>query len=110
MNAGSVPVPYPGALSVASAAALIPGTIVPTADYTTGARNTNEMSNSRWRGVQLLIDVNNVNTTGTLDVKIQVFDGTTWIDLPEAAATQITAAGQAVFTVSPDIADQDAGV
>jgi hypothetical protein len=109
MNPGSVPVPYPGALSVAEAAALIPGTIMPTADYAAATHVTNEMTNLRWRGVMLIIDINNVNTTGDITLKLQTFDGTTWVDIPDAVSANLTSAGVTTLTLHPG-ADEDANV
>lgn len=105
MSAKTIPVPYPGALTVAQAAALRPGTIMLEADYAVGTHVTPEMFNARWRGVLLIFDVNNVNTTGDITGKIQVYDGATWVDLPDAAFANITAAGQVVATVYPSITD-----
>jgi hypothetical protein len=111
MQCGSVPVPYPGALSVADAAALAQGTIMAAAERAVGTHVTGEMFNARHVGVQLLIAVTDINASGTLDVKIQVFDpiAAAWRDLPDAAAAQIVATGSAVFTVHPSVSE-DAGV
>jgi len=96
------PVPYPGALSEASAAALIPGTIISAQNVAAaGSVTTPEMSNLSNSSVRLIVDVNTVATTGTVTVKIQVFDGTTWVDLPGATTGPISTVTQETLTVDP---------
>ena len=94
---------------MAQAAAWIPGTIFPVANYlhTVATYTSGEMTNLRWRGVFLIIDVNNVNTTGDITVKLQAFDGTTWVDIPDAVGTNITSASQVTLSIHPG-ADEDA--
>lgn len=110
MSSVNQPLPTNGTLSAREWKTWVPGTVFAAASRTNATYTSQEYFNPRHKGLRLIIDVNSVGAAGTLDVKIQVKDPITgtWYDWTEAAATQITAAGQAVFTIYPGI-EEDAG-
>jgi hypothetical protein len=57
----------------------------------------------------LVIDINTLGTSATLTVKIQVYDGTNWVDLPEAVTTALASVAVTTLTVAPGV-EEDANV
>lgn len=109
----NTPVPVPGAVTLGTLASPEPkaGTILPSASYGTGATNSSEMANTRWRGVILYINTTAVGGAGTVVVKVQTKDPTsgTFVDLPGAATASITTNTETTLTVYPSVAES-AGV
>lgn len=107
MQSGSVPIPFNGPLSASAWATLAPGTIFPSASRAVASYTTQEFANLRHSGAQFIIDVTDVGASGTVTVKVQVFDPTSasWVDLPDAVTAVLGAVAATVLTVHPGVTD-----
>lgn len=70
--------------------------------------NSSSFESKGFNGVRLFLDVTaSSGTSPTLDVKVQVYNPVVgeFVDLPGAAFAQQTAAGKAILTIYPGIAE-----
>lgn len=97
--------PIPATGTDTTAAVQYDGVIFTAATYVHGStvHYSPEYCNPGARGARFYINVTNVNTTGTLDLKLQNFDPASqaWMDVPDASITQITSASAVVWTIYP---------
>lgn len=95
------PVPSAGPVDSTSGAQR-DGVIFSSAARAVATYNSPEYVNPGAEGLRIFVNAT-ISGGGTLDLKVQNFDpaSQTWMDVPGASATQITATGTAVITLFP---------
>jgi hypothetical protein len=105
------PLPPNGPISAEAFATQRPGTVFPAASRAAATYDSQEYHNLGAKGLQLVIDVDDVGGAGTLTVSVLIKNPATgeFLAYQEATTAAIAAASQVIFTMRPGL-EEDANV